>query len=1398
MRKKGLWGLRFVLFQFALVNAFLPNETFDETQYYAHRFDIREAGNGTETTYLIAAESRDDAVEKFSVLSSNCSLLSEVEEYSCKLDDKFCKYYNYPNYKTYKFQQNACECNVDSCDSETNSTKMILYPGCFCEHREEQCDFRTDNCPQWTEQSDHKELKFKIYPAKTLSYFQKFIQAGSATALLNRNKISMISSFPFRQSGFNCSLNFMHHFTYQSSSSRLVVRVLLKNGQNRTLYEYTHKPIKPLWVHTTVGIGSFSEPFRVSIDCETGSTKKKKTKQKDKVFACGLANIHFDDCMDIRDPVEKCSRGDQFLCSTPVNTKCLTDAQCDLKSDCVDGSDEMECGSVTGTMCNFDSSDGFCDGWLQTTRIIGPQQINDPNSATPLNKFDEPLSYLLRKRMSSPSTLREARRGSGQMLVYDYDSVAMLSRRISVLQSPVFPRTNPLAYDKNSHLFETCTLRFFVCSRTYHKTWEIAIISKAGNPFDSGTTTLYEGTYDPTHPEDSGCRWERVLIRVPRQNAGFRLGIFVNNFPRNDFFAIDDLSFSPTCFEKSINQSTWEIPDLTVSTCGTSGSDKPLSCGRDRELDGQTGHFLKEDGSQEWTVPVEGFYRIDACGAGGGSTNTGNGDPGDCVTLQVHLMENIALRMIVGQVGESACLTEQEEEFRPASCSKITHKERRHNDGGAGGGGATLIKFESNQWNVVVGGGAGAGASWTDYGDDEDDFDSVGYGTSVVPNDYDEKCNVTCKSISHTEFSEVNLERCENSKGDQQTIFGGFGGGGSSCGMLGGSGAGYRAGNPFGKGRERSGTSNVTDNFSKDVMYFQSNKVEEGYIKIRFCRKQCPKPSICRFRKDYYDEEYCGCPDGSNFTDSADSCACPLACPESSTCQYRNFTFEPFCLCNNGKLLEDMSIDLCEIAESRHWSWYLMSIVVFVAAFLSPFFAYNWKKSRQTLKKQEVAMRDFIPPEPTYDDIYFGQTTRKEALDSLETIPRDAITRGRVLGRGNFGEVYYGEYNGSKVAVKMISRTFSASQSSQADFYNEALCMGTFQNNNIVRLIGIDFDSQPFMIAIEYMEGGDLLSFVKDSRPNQHSLNPLHLAMSDLVKLCYDVGAGCRFLESVGYVHRDIAARNILLSTRGMNRVAKIADFGMAKAISNGSEYYRVHGRAMLPIKWTPPESFIDGVFTTKSDVWSFGILCWEVFSLGVVPYPNRRNEEVMLMLTEGGRLEYPYGIPTRVYQMMRECWRTSADSRPTFSSIVETIEDILKDPASVGMAFPIHPTVRASFAHSQSTPVSVETPMTAMTDVSLNSTFTDASTVKMTTAQQDMQDRINFPQPEYLSPNSIDESVQLIPSSNTLTEQTPPTSLIDLNRLAVQNTGPALHRPDSLNFNDPYSSVPLLEIQTR
>ncbi|CCD71218.1 ALK tyrosine kinase receptor homolog scd-2 [Caenorhabditis elegans] len=1421
MRKRRLWWF-VVLFRVTLVGAILPNETFDVRRYYADRFLIEDEENGSSRSYYISAESKAKAAEQFALLAPNCSLTSDIQENTCNETSSFCDHRVDSTYKTYHYEQEKCNCFIETCDEETNSTElMVLYPDCYCGKREKHCDLSKEKC-HWTPDSDHDDLKFEVFESSNKVLFDYMLQAGSEKANLKMNKVSMVSKF-FRQSGFNCSLRFMHHFTHQSSTSRLVVRSILQSGEKKNLYEHWLKPASVFWVPVQVAIGSYAEPFKISIDCETGFPPKKK---KNKPFTCSIADIYFENCGEIRDPIEQCSRGDQFLCSISANTRCLQNAQCDSRIDCDDESDEMDCGNINGTMCDFNGQD-YCNSWYQVTNVTDyHERLSEPTTVAPLNKLNEVPLHLF--RLQSPSAkIKEAMRGSGNMLVFDHKPNP-LTRRTSALVSPELPRTNPEAYDEKSPLFKSCKLRFYLCSRTYSKVWQISVISKGINPMESGRTIIYEAGYTLIPKEN--CTWERVFVNIPRQNAGFRIGIFVTNyFPGSEeYVAIDNLSFSPTCFERDINQSTWDIPDLFINTCGASGFEQPQNCDHNRELDGQTGHFLKEDGTQQWTVPVTGFYRMEICGAGGGSNSKASGDTGDCVTLQVHLIENLSLRMLIGQMGESPCFTEHDDELRPSSCSKISHNYVYDGKRGAAGGGATLLTVEKDLWNVVAGGGAGA--SW-------DGFDmEVGYGASAIHVKPDQRCNETCKAVSHTDFIvERRDNRCPGEKGES-TVFGGFGGGGNSCGMLGGSGAGYQAGNPFGKSRARSGSSNVSIDFSKSPIYYQSERLDEGYIKIAFCRKRCEPPTVCRFRKDYFEEEYCGCPDGSNVTDTEEACAFPLVCPSSSTNQYRNFTYEPFCLCNNGKEIYDVYNDTCE--EIQIWTLYNITFLIFAALTIigALFVVYHYRNREKQMKQEILDLTQMKSPDYLYDDIYFGRTTRKAALDSLPSISRDSIERGRVLGRGNFGEVYYGEYSGVKLAVKMISRTFSASQASQSDFCNEALCMGTFVDENVVRLIGIDFEKVPYMIALEYMEGGDLLSFVKECRPNQVSLNPFQLAMSDLIKICCDVAAGCKCLETFGYVHRDIAARNILLTTRGPQRVAKIADFGMAKEITYGTEYYRINGRTMMPIKWTPPEAFIDGVFTTKSDIWSFGVLCWEVFSLGVVPYPNRRNEEVMLMLTEGARLEYPYGIPTRVYQLMRDCWKTAAADRPKFVDVVEIFQDIQDDPASVGMPFPIHPAVRATFAHSQSTPVSVETPMTAMTEISLNSTFTDASTVKVS-AQQDMQDRIQLhelmltrehpytseltsyvvnsirkdlarvqyengltsvPQPEYLSPENNDESVQLIPQSNTVTDQTPPTSLIDLNRLGVQNTGPTLHRPDSLNFNDPYSSVPLLECQTR
>lgn len=210
----------------------------------------------------------------------------------------------------------------------------------------------------------------------------------------------------------------------------------------------------------------------------------------------------------------------------------------------------------------------------------------------------------------------------------------------------------------------------------------------------------------------------------------------------------------------------------------------------------------------------------------------------------------------------------------------------------------------------------------------------------------------------------------------------------------------------------------------------------------------------------------------------------------------------------------------------------------------------------------------------------------------------------------------------------------------------EALIMSKFNHTNIVQFIGVCFDKHPRYIILELLAGGDLKTFLRESRPKPDRSSCL--TMRDLLTAAIDVSKGCSYLEENHFIHRDIAARNCLLTTGGPGRVVKIADFGMARDIYR-ADYYRKGGKAMLPVKWMPPEAFLDGIFTSKTDIWSFGILLWEVMSLGYMPYPGRGNQEVMQLVTNGGRLEPPNYCPGPLYGLMCQCWHPIPEERPTF-----------------------------------------------------------------------------------------------------------------------------------------------------
>ena len=167
------------------------------------------------------------------------------------------------------------------------------------------------------------------------------------------------------------------------------------------------------------------------------------------------------------------------------------------------------------------------------------------------------------------------------------------------------------------------------------------------------------------------------------------------------------------------------------------------------------------------------------------------------------------------------------------------------------------------------------------------------------------------------------------------------------------------------------------------------------------------------------------------------------------------------------------------------------------------------------------------------------------------------------------------------VAVKTLPEM--SSNQAELDFLMEALIMSKFNHPNIVHFIGVCFEKHPRFILLELLAGGDLKSFLRESRPKPDRPSPL--VMKDLLLCAMDVAKGCEYLEGNHFIHRDIAARNCLLTTKGPGRVVKIADFGMARDIYR-ADYYRKGGKAMLPVKWMPPEAFLDGVFTSKTDIW--------------------------------------------------------------------------------------------------------------------------------------------------------------------------------------------------------------------
>ncbi|XP_035634036.1 megakaryocyte-associated tyrosine-protein kinase-like [Oncorhynchus keta] len=245
------------------------------------------------------------------------------------------------------------------------------------------------------------------------------------------------------------------------------------------------------------------------------------------------------------------------------------------------------------------------------------------------------------------------------------------------------------------------------------------------------------------------------------------------------------------------------------------------------------------------------------------------------------------------------------------------------------------------------------------------------------------------------------------------------------------------------------------------------------------------------------------------------------------------------------------------------------------------------------------------------------------------------LTLGGSIGEGEFGAVYEGDYMGQKVAVKNIKCDVTA----QA-FLEETTVMTKLQHKNLVRLLGVILHNG-LHIVTELMAKGNLVNFLRTR--GRYVINT-----DQLLRFALDVCEGMEYLESKRLVHRDLAARNILVSNEG---VAKVSDFGLTKLDCKASD------NAKLPVKWTAPEALKKEKFSTRSDVWSYGVLLWETFSYGRQPYPKMSLKEVKELVEQGYRMEAPEECPPSVYTLMRCCWEAEPRKRPSFQKLQEKLE---------------------------------------------------------------------------------------------------------------------------------------------
>ncbi|KAM8972925.1 tyrosine-protein kinase ITK/TSK isoform 2-T2 [Pelodytes ibericus] len=249
------------------------------------------------------------------------------------------------------------------------------------------------------------------------------------------------------------------------------------------------------------------------------------------------------------------------------------------------------------------------------------------------------------------------------------------------------------------------------------------------------------------------------------------------------------------------------------------------------------------------------------------------------------------------------------------------------------------------------------------------------------------------------------------------------------------------------------------------------------------------------------------------------------------------------------------------------------------------------------------------------------------------------------IGSGQFGVVYAAYWQGTrKVAVKMIKEGMM----SEEDFVEEAQVLMKLSHPKLVQFLGVCTQQRPLFLVFEFMQHGCLNDYLRSHRGT--------LSRGTSLEMCQDVCEGMEYLEKNNFIHRDLAARNCLV---GESLVVKVSDFGMTRFVLD--DQYTSSTGTKFPVKWSAPEVFRYGRYSSKSDVWSYGVLVWEIFSEGKTPFELLSNSEAVEQISNGLRLFKPKMASEKVYWLMNSCWQEKAELRPTFRALMGDIMKIVE-----------------------------------------------------------------------------------------------------------------------------------------